>query len=257
MSGQQVALQFAEKVVLPTVYGQASLDMPCITGTAVRYDDPEALLDLLWDVGARCPAYCPHGVVLDGGMIHAVLLEDTRLVCVLSSPVDMGMVDGVSGLELVANDTLTTSFMGIRGNSPLPGSEMDVALQGGHQVNHVFRLALSCIYGWARTGLAWQKTVGISDYVRRRVAIQRNFVEPALRNLDEINPIPQYVMCALLVAYCDHNPNLTRWTLIARSKQEDAEDALHRQSISAVLEHEEMLSFDSPKQYLEWLARLE
>jgi hypothetical protein len=245
---QFVGVQLKNGFIVPMIMRQKLLHMAVRYIDTLLYDSVEDLLSHLHQISGaeEMKAYLPKSAIIGlDGLVHAVVLSDMRLICPLRKPCPAIECMGVLSFEQ------NVSYMGVP-NSALP-KEIELALGSSTDVvRAVFRRILYCIYGWAKTTTLWESIKYLDCRARRR-EIQSRFVEPAMCCYNDIIPIDRHIMCAMLVAWCDHREDPDTWLHDAFEFFPD--DATSGAGAGATAPNDERLHFETPKEYLLWLAR--
>lgn len=206
------------------------------------FANAEKLLFLLRDLSQVAPEFAPtRGLLGIDGLVHAIVLADKRLICHLTN----GVAPSTFGNSLLLEQN--TSFIGIPAS--FDAAKCDIGLALGENTRSViesFRRLLRCVYVRTRGALIWEGLTQLECRERRR-KIQEVFVEPVMRNNGAI-PIAPHVMCAMLVAFCDHHPDPESWDFAANWEYGDLCTETKTQTSGAEI-------FASPKEYLSWVAR--
>lgn len=200
-------------------------------------------------------AYKPKRALADPfGQVHAVVLNDSRLICRLAQPVLPEFFSGTT-IEIVENLSLRSPFMGIPGTVPLPESERWLALSASDEVRQCFKRLLFNIRGWVSSSTVFDKINALRSTAKRREHIRLELVVPAINSAHSI-PISRDVMCAMLTSYIDHHPDHNTWLkhidrVIGRSGGSGGSGEVDEARADLNL----IQSFPDPQEYLKWLVR--
>jgi len=260
-NGRQCGVLFSnEPLPLPVVNGSVHMDWPVVTQDLV-YSIPggaKKLLELLFAVStkdAELLAYLPRrGLLGTDGLVHALVLNDSRLICRFHGAMDPSTVmqwcDG--RVVMVKNLSLKSPFMGIAGTVVTRNSSgRYIALSGGDEVRQCFKRLLCNMIGWIDSSALFGRLNNIELTSLRRESLRIHFVEPvvcAMKNL----PISAEVMCAMLTAFVDHHPDHTMWL-----EQVDRviDGAVRHPRTQPGKQTPGVISFEKPRDYLKWLVR--
>lgn len=207
-------------------------------------------------------AYEPHTAMLGPYelMVYAIRLADERLICPLATPMDANELR--AKLKRWLTFERNTTFIGIPSVVDYDAQDLGVSLCQPQSVRECFCVLLSAVRARVTTfSASWY---GLPRNCREaRRGIQRLFVEPVLRESDDI-PIAPHIMCAMLVAFCENHRDPDSWVRLTMHcnsnldfafsfpEDDDAEAKLVSSSVNAAVSATKLLQ--SPREYLDWLV---
>jgi hypothetical protein len=251
-------------VPVPVINGPVALSVPQIKRhlTYAVPNDVRSLVDILYYISdsraEELQAYRPK-MALKGpdDLVYALVLHDTRLICQFERGMSVRhLLDlAKSQIDIVDNLSLTSPFMGILGTPVEEGSERYLALHPGKAgvVRKAFKEILLTIFGWMLTSTTFSRINEIRLASRRRKAIRDQFVLPAVRAMAKTIPIAPHIMVEMLTAFIDHHPDCTKWEAFTETMDTTTASSENKRLVVA----DQIMSFDSPDDYLKWLVRQE
>lgn len=222
----------------------------------------------------KLQVFLPKQLLVDSlSMVHAVVLLDSRLICCLEKPLKVEEIMQLHTFEVIKNSNIDVPFIGMPADEK-PDTTVIVAFDDDRMmsIREAFRIGLRNMYSWVVSAPDVRLKVEIGNnqtYRQRRHNISNlaNLVVQQLSHGGMIDSsVSPQVMCAMLVAFCDHHPDIKDWwydslndvattQLLSDAVRNGGTDSASASASASASGDTTTIDGWTPKQYLRWVTR--